>query len=411
MEIEYYRYLEDYLKRMNETISDFSPINLRTIGNTDAYRYYKDSQTAVNIDNLVNQIGGEPSLYSGSILSNKFVNVVSDKNFDMFNYVEYLKQDPAYQKFTEEHKNMGMSDGQIVFLYTIEHDKKIIKSLESTKKNSRNLNLNVLSRVWANKRKEDEALEKLDDNSDFKRYTSEFSSTLFPAERYILEEFKKGDSYYSVSYRSIVPDWGGCGGGIPEECGPFLQEGALVIFDGSERHGSDISVTFYTPEGKLLGGYKRVNMKDEIINPKTEQALSESQQKTTETVKEKDMFLEGTGISKLSPVERKELFDKSNQLRREHPIMQEVSLTTMCRCYTAESDNETKLGFLKTLYQIRKGGETRQEKNEMADTFARVLDKTPELKKDEYLVALSKRDTVVSQPTRQVRRQVESVDR
>lgn len=139
----------------------------------------------------------------------------------------------------------------------------------------------------------------------------------------------------------------------------------------------------------------------------TRQALSESEQKSDKT-KEKEMFLDGVGISKLTPNERRELFIKSDTLRKEHPVMQEVSLTTMCRCYVEEKDKKAKLGFLKTLYQIRKGGETRQEKNEMADTFARVLDKAPELKKDENLVALSKRDTVVSQPTRQVRRQVES---
>ena len=137
----------------------------------------------------------------------------------------------------------------------------------------------------------------------------------------------------------------------------------------------------------------------------TRQALSESEQKTA---KEKDMFLEGAGISKLTPNERRELFVKSAILRKDHPVMQEVALTTMCRCYVEEKDKKAKLVFLKTLYQIRKGGETRQEKNEMADTFARVLDKAPDLKKDENLVALSKRDTVVSQPTRQVRRQVES---
>ena len=137
----------------------------------------------------------------------------------------------------------------------------------------------------------------------------------------------------------------------------------------------------------------------------TRQALSESQSKTA---KEKDMFLEGTGISKLSPVERRDLFVKSNQLRREHPVMQEVALTTMCRCYTAEKDKKTKLELLKELYQIRKGGETNKEKNEMADTFARVLDKAPELKADDNLVRLSQRDTVVKQPTRAVRRQVES---
>ena len=58
--------------------------------------------------------------------------------------------------------------------------------------------------------------------------------------------------------------------------------------------------------------------------------------------------------------------------------------------------------------QIRKEGKTNKEKNEMADTFARVLNRAPELKCDNNLVRLSQRDTVVKQPTRAVRRQVES---
>ena len=138
------------------------------------------------------------------------------------------------------------------------------------------------------------------------------------------------------------------------------------------------------------------------------QALSESQQKTAEATKEKDMFLEGNGIAEMPMVERTILFHDSDLLRREHPVMQELALTTMCRCYMAEKDKKTKLEFLKTLYQIRKEGKTNKEKNEMADTFARVLNRAPELKCDNNLVRLSQRDTVVKQPTRAVRRQVES---
>ena len=87
--------------------------------------------------------------------------------------------------------------------------------------------------------------------------------------------------------------------------------------------------------------------------------------------------------------------------------MQDVSLTTMCRIYVAEDDKETKLGFLKELFQIRKEGKTNAEKNKMADTFARVLDNAPELKKDDNLVRLSKRDTFFGQPTRPIKKQVE----
>lgn len=118
------------------------------------------------------------------------------------------------------------------------------------------------------------------------------------------------------------------------------------------------------------------------------------------------MFLEGKGISELSTEDRKALFERSDKLRQDKPVMQEISLTTMCRVYVAESDKKEKLEFLKALYQIRKGGKTNKENRDMAKVFERVLDKAPELKKDKNLVALSKVDTGISNPTKQVKKQV-----
>ena len=72
----------------------------------------------------------------------------------------------------------------------------------------------------------------------------------------------------------------------------------------------------------------------------------------------------------------------------------------------AENKAETiKKEMLGELYAIRKGGKTDAEKREMAKTFKRVLDKNPALKKDENLVALSKIDTIISQPTKSVKKQ------
>ncbi len=160
----------------------------------------------------------------------------------------------------------------------------------------------------------------------------------------------------------------------------------------------------------VSAGRKLADVKQKLA--KTMDDLTKAQQdmvnQQMNRKEQEEAFLVGSGFVHLSTDKRRELFERGKTLMTEYPVMQEVSLTTMCRCYVEEKDKKAKLEFLKTLYQIRKGGETRQEKNEMADTFARVLDKTPELKKDENLVALSKRDTVVSQPTRQVRRQVES---
>ena len=123
-----HKYLDTYEKNMNETMKRFSSLNIRTICNTEAFRSYKDVQTVADINNLISEL---PQLDVDDSLMEKFIRVVSDKNFDMFNYVEYLKQDKRYIEFAEEHK--GMSVGQMVFLYTSENDKDIKKSLEETK--------------------------------------------------------------------------------------------------------------------------------------------------------------------------------------------------------------------------------------------------------------------------------------
>ena len=403
-----YMCLCKYEKRMDEIQEVFSPINIKTIANTDAYRCYKDIQTAVNIDELVNQSGLSGQLGVGDDLMNKFIEVVSNENFDMFNYVEYLKQNPAYQKFAEKHK--GVSLGQIVFLYSEEHDKEIVKSLEKAKENYRYEDFHFYAHQWSKEKKINEKLSGLDDDSDFKIYKSEFSSIEFPPYRYVLGEFDKRENNYSVGFCSIVTGKKELSGGVPKECESFLQKGALVIFDGTINIGADKAVTFYTPEGKLLGGYREVNGKTEIISPNdNSRNIEGAQQKQNEekSSKENEIFLEDVGISDMSTDERQALFDRSNNLRREHPVMQDVALTTMCRCYTEEKDKKTKLKLLKELYQIRKGGKDNKEKNEMADTFARVLDRAPELKVDDNLVRLSQRDIVVKQPTKVVGKQVE----
>ena len=109
-----------------------------------------------------------------------------------------------------------------------------------------------------------------------------------------------------------------------------------------------------------------------------------------------------------SDAERKENFAAKKKLMEKHPIMLEPCLNSMCVSYVTTKDEAIKKEMLSDLYEIRKGGKTNADKREIAKTFKRVLDKNPELKKDENLVALSKVDTVVSQPTKTVKKQIES---
>ena len=104
--------------------------------------------------------------------------------------------------------------------------------------------------------------------------------------------------------------------------------------------------------------------------------------------------------------QRKENFAAKKKLMKEHPIMLEPCLNSMCESYVATKDEAIKNEMLSDLYAIRKGGKTDSEKREMAKTFKLVLDKNPSLKKDENLVALSKIDTIVSQPTKGVKKQI-----
>ena len=223
----------------------------------------------------------------------------------------------------------------------------------------------------------------INNNSDFNTYNSEFMLPGMDPKKYVVGRVTAtGDFEYAVSFCDINSGRRDLHGWLPKECVPYVRKGVFAIFDGKMSHGANRAVTFYTPEGQLLGGYKSVDGNIEIITPNIEN----------------------------SSEYRREMFDKSNKLRQEQPFGQEVALTTMCKCYVAEEDKKIKLGFLKTLYHIRKEGITNQDKNRMADTFARVLKQTPELKDDDNLVRLSQRDTIIKQPTKAVKRQVE-IDR
>ena len=83
-------------------------------------------------------------------------------------------------------------------------------------------------------------------------------------------------------------------------------------------------------------------------------------------------------------------------------------MNSMCETYVATKDETVKNEMLSDLYAIRKGGNTDSDKRETARTFARVLDRNPELKKDENLVALSKIDYAFSKPTNTVKKQIDS---
>lgn len=111
-------------------------------------------------------------------------------------------------------------------------------------------------------------------------------------------------------------------------------------------------------------------------------------------------------MTNMTDAQRKETFDAKYKLMQEHPIMFEACLSSMCMAYHLVENDKTKKQMLADLYSLRKSKESNKDKREIAKAFQRVLDRTPILKKNENLVALSKIDTPFYRPTKSVKRQL-----
>ena len=88
----------------------------------------------------------------------------------------------------------------------------------------------------------------------------------------------------------------------------------------------------------------------------------------------------------------KDKFEIRKKLMKKHPVMLEACLNSMCNAYVLTKDKTMKKEMLEDLYAIRKSGNSNAEKREMARTFGRVLERNPELAKDEALKGLAKID-------------------
>lgn len=97
-------------------------------------------------------------------------------------------------------------------------------------------------------------------------------------------------------------------------------------------------------------------------------------------------------VDALAPERKKELFDKMKE-EIKNPNLRENHFVGMCKIYASNTNTpEDKAMYFEELYKIRKSGKTNAEKREMAATFARVLQRNPELAKDEALQGLAKVD-------------------
>lgn len=98
-------------------------------------------------------------------------------------------------------------------------------------------------------------------------------------------------------------------------------------------------------------------------------------------------------VDAFSSERKKELFAKMKEEMLKNPNLREGHLVGMCKIYVSETNTpEQKAEYFKGLHEVRKSGTTNAEKREMARTFGRVLERNPELAKDEALKGLAKID-------------------
>ncbi|MBE6467689.1 MAG: hypothetical protein E7004_03755 [Alphaproteobacteria bacterium] len=107
----------------------------------------------------------------------------------------------------------------------------------------------------------------LADNCDFNTYKNEFISEKDAPEKFVVKTVKETRSGYDIVMDNMAIPGINSPCFVPKECGIDMKEGMLVIFDSSRYVGANRSITFYSPQGELLGGYKDVKGAREIIKP------------------------------------------------------------------------------------------------------------------------------------------------
>ena len=126
--------------------------------------------------------------------------------------------------------------------------------------------------------------------------------------------------------------------------------------------------------------------------------------KSAEIAFKKDIDdLYNKGADEFDANRQKELFAKMKEEMLKNPNLREGHLVGMCKIYASRTNTpEQKAEYFEQLHEVRKSGKTNAEKREMAHTFERVLERNPDLAKDEALQGLAKIDysTVGYTPTR-----------
>jgi len=152
---------------------------------------------------------------------------------------------------------------------------------------------------------------------------------------------------------------------------------------------------------QLKEEHKKVEQKEVKLNDEQQQfqryvdhKSAEIKAKSAEIAFKKDIDdLYKEGPNKFEPARQKELFAKMKEELLKNPNLREGHLAGMCKIYaSAKNSPADKAEYFEQLHEVRKSGKTNAEKREMAHTFGRVLERNPELAKDEALKGLAKID-------------------
>ncbi len=121
----------------------------------------------------------------------------------------------------------------------------------------------------------------------------------------------------------------------------------------------------------------------------------EAKEKELGFLKDISTVLKGTQkeVDSFSPDRKQQIFDRMVDEAMGNSNLLESYLSGICKIYVSETNTpEAKAQYFKDLHSIRKSYDSNAKNREMARTFGRVLERNPELAKDEALQGLAKID-------------------
>ncbi len=185
---------------------------------------------------------------------------------------------------------------------------------------------------------------------------------------------------------------------LPETRDILLAADIDNDYYGKELKRSRVEVILYwrKHDKDILKAKQKEVAEEKKYRPELQAAKNRLRTKANKNAMQKDILLVCQGdqskVDNLSAERKEEIFVTMKE-EIKNPNLRENHFVGMCKIYVSKTNTpEDKAMYFEELYKIRKSGKTNAEKREMAATFARVLQRNPELAKDEALQGLAKVD-------------------